>query len=370
MEYTYYQLDGSSVVDGIAAGRTYMTANDLAIGLIGAGANTRLRHIPGFQAIEGIHVAAVCNRSLESGQQVAAEFGVPRVEVDPEALLGDPTIDAICIGTWPYRHREYAVRALEAGKHVLCEARMAMDAAEAHAMLAASEARPDLVAQLVPAPFDLQSWRTIRRILADGALGDLVEVHVTALTGSALDPATPLHWRDRAEYSGMNTMQLGIYAEMLQRWLGPMEHVLADASTLVRTRVDAETGRAVEVTVPDSVGVLARMAGGVRVIYRVSNVAAGSREPNGVALHGTRGTLQWSPGDTLAFTSAGGVLATVPPDPGTAGEWSVERDFVASIRDGAPVTLTSFADGLRYMQFTEAVWRSWHERREIEVASL
>jgi predicted dehydrogenase len=347
-----------------------VTSEELRIGVIGAGANTRLRHIPGFQAIDGVRVAAVCNRSPESGQRVADEFGILRIAVDPEALFGDPDLDAICIGTWPYRHREYAVRALEAGKHVLCEARMAMDAAEARAMLTASEARPDLVAQLVPAPFDLRSWRTIRRIVADGTLGDVVEVHVTALTGSALDPDTPVHWRERTEYSGMNTMQLGIYAEMLQRWLGPTERVLADASTFVRSRVDAETGERVNVTIPDSVTVLARMAGGVRVTYRVSNVAAGSREPNGVSLHGTRGTLHWSPDDTLVFTPRGGTAAPLPPDSGTAGEWQVERDFVASIRDGAPVALTSFADGLRYMQFTEAVWRSWHERREIEVASL
>ena len=114
-----------------------MAVQPLRIGVIGAGANTRLRHIPGLQAIEGVTIAAVCNRTAESGQRVADEFGIPRVATDPEALFADPGIDAICIGTWPYRHREYAVRALEAGKHVLTEARLAMDAAEARAMLEA-----------------------------------------------------------------------------------------------------------------------------------------------------------------------------------------------------------------------------------------
>jgi predicted dehydrogenase len=347
-----------------------VTSHDLAIGVIGAGANTRLRHIPGLQAIEDVRVVAVCNRSLESGQRVAEEFGIPRVEVDPETLFADPAIDAICIGTWPYRHREYTVRALEAGKHVLCEARMAMDATEARAMLAASEARPHLVAQLVPAPFDLRSWRTIRRVLKDGLLGRLMEIHVNALSGAALDPSTPAHWRERTEYSGMNTMQLGIYAEMVERWVGRTEDVIADADTWMRYRVDGVTQERIRIDVPDTAAVVARMENGARAIYRISNIVAHSRDVNGVSLHGSEGTLHWSPDDTLSFAPPGQLAQLLPSDPGTAGEWNVERDFVDSIREGKPVELTSFADGLRYMRFTEAVWRSWHEGRAIEIASV
>ena len=109
---------------------------------------------------------------------MADAFGIPRVVTDPEAIYADDDIDAICIGTWPYRHREFTVRGLEAGKHVLCEARMATNAAEARDMLTASEAHPDLVAQLVPAPMDFATWRTVRRLLADGTLGELREAHV------------------------------------------------------------------------------------------------------------------------------------------------------------------------------------------------
>ena len=249
---------------------TDTNGDTLRIGFIGAGANTRTRHIPGFQAIEGVELAAVCNRSRESGQRVADEFGIARVVEDPGAIFDDPEIDAVCIGTWPYRHREYSVRALEAGKHVLCEARMAMDAAEAREMLDAARARPDRVAQLVPAPFDLASWRTIRRLLAEGALGELREAHVTLLGGGALDAATPLHWRERSEYSGRNTLMLGIVAETVQRWLGPSERVTADAATFVTSRRDAESGEDYEIGIPDSIGVFARMASGARVSYQLS----------------------------------------------------------------------------------------------------
>jgi predicted dehydrogenase len=342
----------------------------LRVGVVGAGANTRLRHIPGLQAIPGVEVVAVCNRSLESGQRVADEFGIARVFDDPAVLLGAPDIDAVCIGTWPYRHREYAVGALHASKHVLCEARMAMDASEAREMLAVAEAHPDLVAQLVPAPFDLRSWRTIRRILADGVLGTLREVHATVLSAGALDEQAPLHWREQAEFSGVNMMTFGIYAEIVQRWIGPTERVMADATTFVTSRAQADGERRVEVTVPDSLGVVARMAGGVRATYRVGTVLHAARDANGVSLYGSAGTLHWSANDTMTLALVGEQPRPLEPDAGTAGEWSVERDWVASIRDGAPVELTSFADGLRYMQFTEAVWRSWHEGRAIEVASV
>ncbi len=348
-----------------------MSEQPVRVALIGAGANTRLHHIPGFQAIEGVEVVAVCNRSEESGRSVADEYGIARVVTDAEAIFADATIDAVCIGTWPYRHHEFSVRALEAGKHVLCEARMAMDATEARAMLAAAEARPDRVAQLVPAPFDVGSWRTVRRLLADGALGELREVHVTMLSGGGLDPSTALHWRERSEYSGFNTMQLGIVAEIVQRWLGPTERVFADAATFVRTRHDAESGADVAIEIPDSLGVLARMANGARATYHVSSVAHTPRVANGIAVHGTAATLHWTmAGDSLQLAPRGETPQPLEPDPDSAASWQVEADFIDSIRRGTPVELTSFADGVRYMQLTEAVWRSWSEGRPVEVASV
>jgi predicted dehydrogenase len=253
---------------------------------------------------------------------------------------------------------------------VLCEARMAMDAAEGRAMLAAAEARPDLVAQLVPVPMDLRSWRTVRRLVATGALGDLREVHVTSLNGNATDVAAPLHWRERREYSGMNAMNLGMLAEVVQRWLGPTERVLADAATYIERRADPESGESTRIDVPDSLGVLARMADGARVTYRVGTTLHASRDANGISLFGSAGTLHWSANDTMSFARAGEVAQPLEPDAGTAGSWNVEQDFVDSIRTGAPVELTSFEDGLRYMQFTEAVARSCAEGRAVEVASV
>src|SRR3546814_18644767 len=70
--------------------------------------------LPGLQAIEGVEVASVCNRTEESGRRVAEQFGIARVVTDPGDVIHDPDLDAVCIGTWPYRHAEYAVAVLEA----------------------------------------------------------------------------------------------------------------------------------------------------------------------------------------------------------------------------------------------------------------
>jgi predicted dehydrogenase len=342
----------------------------LRIGVIGAGRNTRLRHIPGFQAIEGVQVVAVCNRSEESGRRVAEEFGIERVFTSPEQIFANPDVDAVCIGTWPYRHRDYVVAALQHGKHVLTEARMAMDAAEAREMLATARQHADRVAQIVPSPLDFRSWRTIRRMVEDGTLGDVREVHVNVLSGQGIDPGTPLHWRERRDYSGTNTMRLGLYVEALHRWLGPTRRVMADGAIWVKERIDAETGRPREVDVPDSLGVLAVMESGARVDYRVSAVTHAPHGLDGVSIFGSRGTLHWHARDRMEFARLGEEPQPLEPDPGTAGEWRVEQDFVDSIREGKPVTLTNFEDGLLYMRVTDAIARSRLEGRAVDVAEV
>ncbi len=332
----------------------------IRIGLIGAGANTSARHIPGFRAQPDIEVAGVCNRTRASGQRVAEESGVPRVYESVDELLDDPAIDAVCIGTWPYRHREFTVASLKAGKHVLCEARMASDAVEAAEMLAVSEANPGLVAQLVPAPFDFRLGPTIQRLLAEGAIGELTEVHVTVLNGSGLDPAAPLHWRNRRDYSGNNIMMLGIYAEIVQRWLGDTSRLMAHGRINITERTDPETGLPRAIDVPDSFGILAELANGARLTYEVSAVAAGAPF-SGIVIHGRRGTLRWTPDDRASWALHGAEMAALEPDPGTDRGWRVEEDFIRSIREGVAVSLTSFADGLKYMRFTDACQRSWRE---------
>ena len=148
-----------------------MSEASIRVGIVGAGNNTRTRHIPGLKAIPGVEIVSVCNRSRESSQRVAKEFGIPRVYDNWLELVESDEVNAIVIGTWPYMHCPVTLAALESDKHVLCEARMAMNAEEAHAMLEASVERPHLATQIVPAPQSLKVDAYVQELIAQGFLG-------------------------------------------------------------------------------------------------------------------------------------------------------------------------------------------------------
>src|SRR5437763_14484137 len=130
------------------------------------------------------------------------------------------------------------ISAREAGKHVFCQARMSMDLAEAEEMLAASKRYPELVTMLCPPPFGLRGDLMVKKILAENYIGQPHHVRLRRFHGKYLDPDAPAHWRQKIEISGLNTLTLGIYVEVLQRWLGDIGGVFA-RGRMVRQRREA-----------------------------------------------------------------------------------------------------------------------------------
>ena len=218
-------------------------AQTLRIGLIGAGGNTKARHIPGFQAIDGVEIVTVANRTVDSARAVANQYGIPRVAPDWRGVINDPEVDAVCIGTWPYLHAEASIAALQAGKHVLTEARMAADTLEAERMVSAANAQPELVAQIVPSPFTLDYDATVVRLIEEGRLGDIREVRVTHTHGGYADSQAPLSWRQNMTYSGVNMLTLGIYHEVVLRWFPDdlVDQVYAHGAIFTPRRYNPET---------------------------------------------------------------------------------------------------------------------------------
>ncbi len=350
-------------------------AQPLRIGLIGAGANTRLRHIPGLRALPDVEIVGVVNRRPESTAAAAREHGIPRTYRYWEELVADPEIDAVVIGTWPYLHCPVTLAALAQGKHVLTEARLSMNAAEAHRMLAAARQHPNLVTQVVPSPFGLKGHQVMVELIQSGFLGELREAHVWSFSAALADAAAPLSWRQDSTLSGFNMLTLGIVHETLLRWAPPPVRVLAQVHAFLPSRIDPQSGVRRPVGTPDSVQVLTVLENGARVTYHFSGVTPFG-QGMGIHLYGTEGVLHYDlqsdriRGASLRLGAKAGraeELPEIPIPPEKAGGWRVEEEFVESIITGAPVRFTDFATGVAYMEFTEAVARSAEQEEPVEL---
>ena len=333
------------------------------VGVVGAGANTRARHLPGLLALQDVEVVAVCNRTADSSRRVAQDFQIPRVHDDWRELVTSEDVDAVVIGTWPNMHRELTIAALDAGKHVLCEARMAMNSTEARDMLEASRRNPDLIAQLVPSPLSFTVDATIQRMIASRDLGSILAVDIAFRTGHFLDLTTPLDWRKDKSLSGNNVIALGIWYETLMRWIGRASSVTAMSLTGSDTENESSPMR-----LPDHLEVLAQMENGALARIQMSDVS-GLDPANMATIYGADATLQFRD-NTLHFGKKGDqTLAELEIPVSERSSWRVEEEFIAAIRDNEPFTLTDFETGVAYMEFTDAVWRSIESGCSVQIPS-
>jgi len=324
-------------------------AKKLRIGIVGAGGIVRQRHLPGLLKLPNVQVVAVCNSRVETAQKVAKEFHIPEVLDDWADMLDRPDLDIIWIGTPPVLHAPITISALEAGKHVFCQARMAMNLREGREMLVAAQARPQLVTMLCPPPHGMKGGKFFQKLLRDGYAGELWHFRLTADSGVFSDPLAPAHWRQRTELSGHNVLTVGIYAEVLQSWLGSPRRLHAQ----------------MKVSVPKREGYIVHVPDVVHVIGQWANGLAGSLEWSGVAqfppdetltIHGRDGTLVYNfTKDEIFGARRGDKKLThleIPPEFVT--EWTVEKDFIdAVVHGGHPEP--SFETGVEYMEFVEAV---------------
>ncbi|MDP6777440.1 MAG: Gfo/Idh/MocA family oxidoreductase [Candidatus Latescibacteria bacterium] len=333
-------------------------ADQIRIGVIGAGGIFRSRHFPGLAKIDEAKVVAICNRSEASGRQIAEEFGLDAdVMVDPQALIERDDIEAVMIGTWPYRHCPFALASLEAGKHTFVQARMAMNLGEAKAMYAKAQ-ETGLTGQICPSPMAMKGDWFIQRLIHSGYLGQIYNVYSRSLNGANCDPDHPLHWRQIDRYSGLNALNMGILVEVIHRWVGTMKTITAQAETFISERPLPDADGKGPVERPDTVNIMGRMVNGATAAFLFSSVAHHGMDSQ-VELYGSEGTLVYKLGDDTILGSKAGddALSEISIPEEEAREWTVEQDFVDAVKTGKSAE-TTFYQGLKYMEFTEAVFRS------------
>ena len=331
------------------------------IGIIGAGSIARAVNLPHLQAIPGVEVVAVSNSTIASAERIATDFGIPEVVDHWTSLVGRDDLDAIWIGTPPVLHAPISIAALERGKHVFCQARMAADLTEARAMLAAARERPEQVTMLSAPPMGMKAGRLLEQLLADGYVGELYHFELVANSAMFADPSAPAHWRQRRELSGSNILSVGIYFEILHRWLG------RPAGLYARTRVCVPDRHGYAVQVPDVVHVSADWGGGVLGTLEWSGVALFAPDST-LTLYGRNGTLRYNftSDQVLGARRGDEALRPIELPEDLVAPWTIEQDFVDAVRTGGHPE-PSFETGVAYMELTEAVHLSALTGREVRL---
>ena len=350
-----------------------MANERIGLGFIGAGGIVHTRHAPGFRKISGVEFVAVANQSVESGQRAADELGIGKVCRDWREVIRDSDVDAVVVGTWPYKHSEYSLAALEAGKHVFCQARLGMDAADGRRMVEAA-AGTGLTTMVCPPPHGMYVEPTVLRLMGEGILGDLRQIIVRGLNPDLIDPNVPLHWRQSSEYSGLHTQQLGILMEVAGRWFGYPVRVQARQATFVKERTQKLGSGMAKVERPDVISVLGDLEGGAQFGVTMSGVAGGAKSTM-IEGFGTQASLRFIMDDGLETGEL--LLATAPswepvpvviPDK-DAGGWRAEEEFIQAIREGRNGQ-PSWEEALQYMKFVEAVDIAARTGRTVELSDV
>ena len=344
-----------------------------------------------------------CGRHRESLERFAERWGWESVETDWRETVRRPDVDIVDISVPTYLHREIAVEAARAGKHIFCEKPMALNASEAREMLDAAE-KAGVVHFLnhnyrrAPAVALAKKW------IDEGKLGRIYHWRACYLQSWIMDPQFPLTWHLRREAAGSGPhADLSSHLIDLARFLvGEIASVSAMTAQFVPKRpipdeassgafqAGAQSGGMGDVTVDDAAFVLARFDNGALGSFESSRFAAGRKNYNCFEIYGSRGGVvfnlermnelqyfsQEDPPDGQGYRT---VLVTEPSHPYIDHWWPpghiigyehtfvhAAHDFLQAIAGGGAVA-PNFRDGLREMEVIDAGLESAASGKTVEV---
>ncbi len=231
-----------------------MNEQRVRVGVIGAGRFAEECHVPGVQAHPRGEVVALCARNRERAAAMAARLNVRHVYTDYQELLARSDIDAVILATPDALHLPVTLAALEAGKHVLCEKPLAMNADEAHRMVDAAQ-RSGLVAMVAFTFRYTRALPELRRLLREGVIGRPFQVILQVYWGGIITPGMSLTWREQAVQSAA-----GIWGDAGSHLFDALSYAVAPAEAVCAQLmiVQRDEGPAQPDTI-DSISALARL---------------------------------------------------------------------------------------------------------------
>ena len=274
---------------------------EIGIGIIGTGFMGKT-HALAYRAVAGVFpesrrpkLVAVADIDAHAARRAAAQFGFARATPDWKSLVTDPAVDIVSITTPNLVHKEMALAAIAAGKHVHCEKPIAPGAADAKIMMEAAEAA-GVATQVGFNYIKNPILGLARSMVASGELGDIVSFRGIHAEDYMADADTPYNWRVDPSGGGGAIADIGSHIIGMARFLlGPIVEINADLQTVVKTRPvgpGATERRKVEV---DDIGrAIVRFERGCSGSIEANWVALGRKMQLGFELTGTKGTLVFS----------------------------------------------------------------------------
>lgn len=351
----------------------------IRIGVIGAGF-ARTTQIPGFKNCEGARIVAIASAHREHAEEVAREFDIPNVESDWRSLVVREDIDLVSIVTPVVTHYEMTLAALDAGKSVLCEKPMAMNADEARRM--SERAHEAGVMALIDHELRFLPGRIkMRELIQSGAIGKVRHAALTFRSDSRADPNRSWNWWSDEKQGGGALGAIGSHVIDSFRWFLETEisGVSANLATHIRERRDHD-GRVREVTTDDEINMLLRFADGELTEGATGNasmslVESGKPEHR-LEIFGSTGALMiedngelWQSnvgdGQWARVEVRGGELAAGMRDSGWGRGFTIfSRKIVEALRAGETTlegAAATFADGYHTQVVLDAARKSFEK---------
>jgi predicted dehydrogenase len=237
---------------------------------------------------------ALCDVDSSHARQKASEFGFNSATTNWRDLLADPTIHLISITSPNGMHREMAVAALEAGKHVWCEKPMALTLADAEAMTAAAAKAKGQVTALGYAYLRNPALQYARQLITEGAIGEVFDFRGSVDEDYMADPSLPWSWRLTRRDAGLGTLgDLTCHLVSLAHELvGEIGSLCAMADVVHDQRpLAGEAGKLAQVENDDIAHAVVRFRSGARGVLSSSRIAHGRKNGLRIEVHGSKGML-------------------------------------------------------------------------------
>ncbi len=241
----------------------------------------------------GIRLAGVYNRTFEKARSAVDKMGFEFAARTPEELIARDDIDAISLCLPNSQHAQYAVMALESGKHLYCEKPIATSYAEALRIKEAA-GKSGKVAQMVFNNRHFPAVMRAKQLVDEGRLGRLLSFQVTYNHASNVDADKKYTWRFSRELSGTGTLaDMGSHAiDLLCFLTGPIAGLNASLQTATAQRPDGGSLKAVDVD--DAVYMMAQLKNGAMGTITASKLATGTNDDLDIRLFGDKGALRFN----------------------------------------------------------------------------